>query len=346
SLRHGHHIEGDLPFAGLMALQIGQQDDHFLIWFRQERVRKVIQIDHTKHTDPKCDKKRSIGKYDIWNDTIYNTALPWNEDDLSFVRNLDKLINNAIVIKAKEYERFNEELVALNNELEILTFTLSHDLRNPLSVVKMGIQFLEKNENLPIDKQRKWHSNIMKGVGHIEDIVNNILALSSINSYAYEKYPIPMYGMIRSICDETKLLYNVPNCKIIIGKLFPIWGEKGVLYQIFLNIIGNAVKYSSHEPAPCISIESALIGNKNVYTISDNGIGIPDDHLKNIFATYSRGSNSKDFEGTGFGLGLVKRIMTKYGGNIEISSKLNVGTTVRLEFVCEADQTDAILSAN
>jgi light-regulated signal transduction histidine kinase (bacteriophytochrome) len=337
SLRHGHSIDEELPFAGLMALQIGQQDDHFLIWFRRERVRQVIQIDHTQRVNPDCRDKHRVGPYSVWNDVVYDTALPWNDDDLSFVINLDKLINDTIVIKAQEYQKFNEELIALNNELELLTFTLSHDLKNPLSVVKMGMQFLKQNENLPIEKQRKWRENIMEGVGHIEDIVNNILVLSSINNYESGKFPVTVYGMVRSICEEAKLLYDVPHCKVTIGKLFPILGEKSVLYQIFLNIIGNAVKYSSRESVPSVSVESVVLEGKCIYTISDNGIGIPADQLKTIFEVSTRASNSKDFEGTGFGLGLVKRIMDKYGGLIKISSEINVGTTVRLEFLSESE---------
>lgn len=339
SLRHGHHVDSELPFAGLMALQIGQQDDHFLIWFREERVRNIIEIDHAKHTDQIDQNIDSVDKYNVWDDIIYDTALPWDEDDLSFVRNLDNLINNAIVIKAKEYEKFNEELIALNNEMEILTSTLSHDLKNPLSIVKMGIQFLQQNENIPLDKQRKWRTSIMEGVGHIEDIVNNILLLSSINNREYERYPVPMLGIIQSICDEAKLLYNSPECKVDIGQLLPIWGNKSVLYQIFLNIIGNAVKYSSRKSIPHIAIDSVVVGEKNIYTISDNGIGIPADQLKSVFEVYKRGSNSSNFEGTGFGLGLVKRIMAKYGGDIEISSELGVGTTVKLEFLGENEDT-------
>jgi signal transduction histidine kinase len=106
---------------------------------------------------------------------------------------------------------------------------------------------------------------------------------------------------------------------------------------MFLKIIGKAVKSSSRESVPSVSVESVVLEGKCIYTISDNGIGIPADQLKTIFEVSTRASNSKDFEGTGFGLGLVKRIMDKYGGLIKISSEINVGTTVRLEFLSESE---------
>lgn len=329
-LKNAYVVEGELPFAGLMALQIGHRDDHYMIWFREETISTVTQIAPTAAGERKM--MDDVVVYETWEDTIHDSAIPWDDDDLSFVKRLDKLINEAIITKAKEYEKSNEELISLNNELEMLTFTLSHDLKNPLSIVKMGVQYLDAHENLSADKKRRWVKSILDGVDNIEGIVNNVLHINTAHSYKYAEDPIPMAYTLRTLCEDAKILYDNPKCSIKLGKLLPIWGEKGVLYQIFLNVVGNAVKYTSNRPFPTVEIDSSKHEDSILYTIKDNGIGIPEENLSSIFDVFIRASNSGAYSGSGIGLCLVKRIMDRVGGTIDVSSKVNEGTIVKLTF--------------
>lgn len=330
--RHGEAIKGELPFAGLMALQLGQQEDHLILWFRKESLHQVTQIELIPGES--SDGTVESGTLDcrVWENTVRGASTPWNENDLTFVSDLHALVIEAMITRAKEQEMFNQELIALNNELEMLTFTLSHDLRNPLAIAKMGMQFMTSNENIPPEKEMEWKRNILDNMNSIEQIINGVLRISSTRSYQYAMEQVPMEHMIHLTSDNAKLLYQSPDCQISYGKLLPLSGEKSVLYQVFLNIIGNAVKYSVNSKPPVVKVQSRKTKQAVVYTVADNGIGIPPENLASVFDVFSRAGNAGAFQGTGIGLSLARRILNRLGGTIEISSELGKGTKVTLAF--------------
>lgn len=330
---HGVMISGVLPFAGLMSLQVGQEANHQMIWFRQESLHDVTQIEiETGRTGDKLEIEGSVHRCQIWESTVRGSAIPWDDNDIGFLNDLNTLVIEAIITKAKEQENVNQELIALNNELEMLTYTLSHDLRNPLAIAKMGVQYMISNDGLAPEKQNEWKGNILDNLNSIEQVINGALRISSTRSYQYSTDPVPMAHMIHLISDSAKLLYQSPDCHISFGKLLPLWGEKSALYQVFLNIIGNAVKYSVQRKPPRIKIKSRKTKKATVYIITDNGIGIPAENLSTIFDVFTRAGNAGAYQGTGIGLSLARRILNRLGGTIEIVSEEGRSTTVTLIF--------------
>ncbi|UIR54744.1 ATP-binding protein [Sphingobacterium sp. SRCM116780] len=331
--KRGQEINGILAIAGILILELNDYDDHYILWFRKESITAVLQIDRTTTVGQaiKKEENKTADPYKIWERTMRDASIPWDDNDLNFVHNLYNLINETIISKAREQERINDELVSLNNELELVNFTLSHDLKNPLSIVKMSMQFLQDND-LPKEQQQKWGSNMLKGIEDIENLIHNAVQLCQTHTYQYTKESIPMAPIIRALCREAKIIHNNTNSTFRFGKLHPICGEKSVLYQIFLNLIGNAVKYSSKENDPQIEIHSELENNQVTYYIQDNGIGIPSEQLSAVFDVYYRGTNASQYQGNGIGLGLVKRIIERLGGNIVVNSSLSVGTFIKLTF--------------
>ncbi|MFD1769909.1 sensor histidine kinase [Sphingobacterium suaedae] len=327
-------ISSAIPFAGLMVLQLNDMDDHYLVWFRKESVNRVLQIDQqdARSSVPRSEWGEAVPSFVIWERTVRNTAIPWDEHDISYALSVHNLINETIVNKSKENDRLHDELISLNNELEMLTFTLSHDLKNPLSIVKMGVQYMVEKKDVSAEQQQKWGETLLKGIADIENLVQNAVQLCQSKTYEYAKEPTPMASTIRSLCQEAQLVHNNPNCVFQLGKLHAICGEKSVLYQIFLNVIGNAVKYTSAHQAPQIAIDSVQDENWVTYQVEDNGIGIPSEHLPHVFDLFVRASNATTFDGTGVGLGLVRRIMDRLGGHISLCSELHKGTKVTMVF--------------
>ena len=324
-LRHQHHIDGKLPFAGLAAICVGGQDDRVILWFKKETQSPIT------HMRAKTHRHRGAS-FEFEQQKLIDTALPWDENNVAFMHSLDKLISDVIVSKSKEQERAGAELQVLNNELEMLTFTLSHDLKNPLSIVKMGSDILNTKKNMSSEFLSKWLTTINRGVKAIETLVDNTVELSQNRTLSYSKDLIPMSHTIRSLCQEAKLVHSKGNCTFLLGPLLPIFGEKSALYQIFMNVIGNAVKYSSEVQEPQIEIFSKKEKDDTFYTIKDNGIGIPTNELKKIFEMFHRASNSSNFAGSGVGLCLVKRIIERLDGAISIESDIGRGTAITLRF--------------
>ncbi len=211
----------------------------------------------------------------------------------------------------------------------------------------MGLQFLEvSGQTLPIEKRLHWYKNLLGSIHNIEDIINNIVTVSQNKTTALAKDPVPMSYTIRKLSREMTMLHQTEQCQFHFGTLFPLWGEKSALYQIFLNLIGNAVKYSSSKQKPHIWIDSVQNGKEVCYSIKDNGIGIPPNSLPHIFDMFSRAQNAQHFRGSGIRLSLVKRIMDRLGGKIEIISQEAEGTEIKLYFPSVSDFPPSMLLEN
>ncbi len=228
--------------------------------------------------------------------------------------------------------RLREEQLSFNNDLETLTHTLSHDLKNPLSIAKMGIGYLKNQKDVLAFHNLQWYDTIAQALNNVENIVNQTVQLSAARSIANVQEVNQLDNQISTWCQEVKLLYPQFKGNISLGQLLPVYGDIGAVYQIFINTISNAVKYSTCVQQPEIEIYSEEIDKGTVYFIKDNGIGIPEDELEQIFCVHGRASNASRHQGTGIGLCLVKRLMERYQGTINISSKEGKGTLVRLFF--------------
>lgn len=225
-----------------------------------------------------------------------------------------------------------EALISFNKDLETLTHTLSHDLRNPLGVAKMGTQFMRSKTNMPSAEVHKWCDAILASISSMESIINHTLRVNQVRIYESSTDYVNMPEIIDMVCTEVKSFLEIPHAIFRIKELHPLPGDKSLLQQLFFSLIGNAVRYSSNKDQPIIEINSELTDTHTVYHIKDNGIGIPEAELSQLFELFYRGSNAQDFQGTGVGLSLVNKIIKRLGGRIQISSTLDRGTTVSLQF--------------
>lgn len=276
-------------------------------------------------------------------DFIYQAVLDDQGKTYAIIHTANDVSTRTVALKTVKEQ---DMLIAFNNELEVLTHTLSHDLQNPLSIVKMGIQYLKNQSDLSLHEKEKWTSLVMNAVSNVENIIGHTVQLNQARLYQYSDECQAMDDIIRKICLECQMIYGADaNCTFKTDQLEPLFGDKGVLYQIFHNVIGNAVKYSSTIKCPMIHVESRKVDGYILYIIEDNGIGIPAKDLPHVFNQFSRASNVKKHSGTGIGLCLVKKIMTRIGGDVKITSTVGKGTSVELYFPnsknskkCDEDQ--------
>ncbi|MBD1422368.1 PAS domain-containing sensor histidine kinase [Sphingobacterium chuzhouense] len=262
-------------------------------------------------------------------DFIYQAVL--DEDGKTYA-----IIHTATDVSSRRHalEKVEEQdaILAFNDELEILTRTLSHDLKNPLSIAKMGAQYMQTKNTLTSAEKYKWTTVILDALTSIEQIIGHKIQLNQARILKYNNECVSLEKIIRSICLESQTLYNSNNCVFKIGQLKHLYGDEGILYQIFFNIISNAVKYSSKQKKPIVEINSSKQPGYIVYTIQDNGIGIPKNELESVFQQFHRASNTEGFPGTGIGLCVVKKIMIRLKGKITLSSSVDKGTIVELSF--------------
>jgi signal transduction histidine kinase len=239
--------------------------------------------------------------------------------------------------KALQLVEEKDSLIKFNKELEILTSNLSHDLKNPLGVIKMGVQFMRSKTDMPTADVHKWCDTILASIQSMEGILNQTLRVNQARHYEFGDSKVAMPELITSICEEVKDVLESPLTTFQIGELLPLHGDRSLIHQLFYSIIGNAVRYSSGKQTPRVIVSSEKKNDHIHYTIKDNGIGIPQNELDQLFTLFYRASNAVEFSGTGVGLSLASKILARLGGQIKISSELNRYTAVTLIFPVAAN---------
>ena len=239
--------------------------------------------------------------------------------------------------KTLQLLRKQEQHLSINSDLDEITHSLAHDAKNPIAIARLGIDSLRRNISEVENSKDKWYEIIDQAMVSLNNIIDKTVQLSEARVYSPNKTVVFIAEKMKFWCDEAILLYGASRTRIDLGVLLPVLGDPGSIFQIFSNVIGNAIKYSSTMQEPLIHIYSEETSKGVVYYIKDNGIGIPEKEITEIYNRLQRGSNSISHSGHGIGLFIVKRVIERLDGQINISSKINMGTEVRLFFPNNSD---------
>jgi len=338
---HEHSIDGApesfAGFPGIAYLNISGPQGFQIIWFRKE-------IETLKKWAGKPEKpyifddqaKANIPSprtsFNLWMEEVKGTAAKWSSRESIFVERLKDLLQATLLKKASEISHLNEQLIEMNNALDTYSYTLSHDLKNPLSAIKLSGEFLRSKENIPDQVKQRMTSNILDGVETIVNMLDKIHEFSKSSVFKYEPELVRTDKFIDEIIVHSKDRFASEKTNVICGELLPVYGEKTLIYQLFLNIIANAIKYSAKSENPTVLIESYVENNGVMFIVKDNGIGIEKEELDSIYEIFKRMSNSVGFDGSGVGMAIVKRIVDKLGIKISIQSTVGIGTEIYLYF--------------
>lgn len=221
-----------------------------------------------------------------------------------------------------------KKLMVANEELESFSYSVSHDLRAPLRALEAFSRLLnEKYGDLLDEKGQKWLGFINENSLKMDQLINDILEFSRISRFEIKKQTVNMDALVKHIIEEEK--NNYPNHKfdIRVENLADAYGDPKTLKQVWVNLIGNAFKYSTKKEVISIKITSRVLTQQLIYEISDRGSGFNEDYATKIFNVFQRLHNEKEFTGTGVGLAIVKKIIDKHDGGIIASGEIDQGAT-------------------
>lgn len=323
--------------AGVMFGFTDDKRNELLIWFRKEIDGQVLWAGNPAKkteilfTDGVAQTVISPRKsFETYIENIKGKARPWRNKDVFAAKKVVAAILETTYSQFRKVRELNLELKNLNEELDTFSYTISHDLGTPLTVMKLNAQLLARSNKENSDVQKKV-SSILDEISGMESMMRGVLQLSRAKSSEISIHPLETEKIIHKICRDAKLTINTAT-EIEINNLPPVLADEVMLNQVFLNIIGNAVKYSSKSENPKVVIEGKVDKNKVIYTVKDNGIGIPEEAREKMFKIFNRMENATDFQGNGVGLSIVYRIMQRIEGDITYKSKVNEGTTFILTF--------------
>jgi len=227
------------------------------------------------------------------------------------------------------------ELQHTNEDLRQFSYVASHDLKEPLRMVSSFLGLIEKRLNGKVkeDQELKEFINYaVDGTQRMDVLINDLLSYSRVNTHQkpFEKVNL------KEVLDVAKInlkVYIEENNAIINAKKLPtVKADLNQMIQLFQNLISNAIKYRSKDTIPVINISSDRVDGKVRVSITDNGIGIAPEYHERIFQVFQRLHSRAEYEGTGVGLAICKRIVDRHGGAITIDSVKGEGSTFHFSF--------------
>jgi two-component system, chemotaxis family, sensor kinase Cph1 len=229
------------------------------------------------------------------------------------------------------------KLAEANRDLEAFASIASHDLQEPLRKIKTFSSLLyEANTGNFTLESRELTEKIIHSAERMQELVNDVLSLS-ILSELITPGAVEIKKVISNALNDLEIKIREKAASIHVGDIPPVWGNANYLTQLFLNLISNAIKFNLRKPV--ISISGEQLGDRVMIYIRDNGIGIGEKDIKRIFEPFTRLNAKSDFEGSGIGLTICRKIVEIHKGSIHVRSNPEEGTTFTIELPAANGQT-------
>lgn len=228
----------------------------------------------------------------------------------------------------EDLKRKNEALERMNQELEAFSYSVSHDLRSPLRSINGYASILKEEFEDHLEEEAQHLLNkIIRSALKMSNLIDSLLSLSRLGRKQIIDHSIKMNAIIKLVMREFEKIPGRENINFVVKKVPDARGDQELIKQIFINLISNAIKYSSQKNKPEIEIGAMDENGKTIYYVSDNGAGFNMEYQDKLFGVFQRLHSSQQFEGVGIGLAIVKRIVTRHGGDIWAEGKVDEGAT-------------------
>jgi light-regulated signal transduction histidine kinase (bacteriophytochrome) len=315
--------------AGLLAVQISQMHSSYVLWFRPEIVRTVTWAgDPRKPAEPdaRIHPRKSFAS---WTEQVRGCAEPWTPAQVQSAREFRSALLNFVLQRAEERAELTGELTRANKELEAFSYSVSHDLRAPFRHIVGYAELLQGRATDLDPTNRRYLDTIIDAAISAGRLVDDLLAFSQTGRASVHPTRVDMDKLLQEVLRVLPPEAEHRAIKWNIGTLPPAWGDPSMLRQAWTNLIGNAVKYTRGRDPAVITVKAEDLGDCIAYTIEDNGVGFDMAYVGKLFGVFQRLHGVEEFEGTGIGLALVRRIIERHGGEIEAFGNLGAGARFR-----------------
>jgi signal transduction histidine kinase len=239
----------------------------------------------------------------------------------------------------EEIRRLNEELEArvkartaelefANREMEAFSYSVSHDLKAPIRAMQGFSRMLVGEHAAKLDAEgRRLLQVVCDNTKLMHHLIDDLLALSRLGRLQIRKSVINLTAMVRQIFDQLRTQTPERELRLTVGDLPPALGDQSLLNQVMMNLLGNAVKFTKSRETAVIEVGGRTEGKEDIYYVKDNGVGFDERYADKLFGVFQRLHGGEEFEGTGVGLSIVKRIVQRHGGRVWAKGKVGEGAT-------------------
>lgn len=324
--------------SGVLSLRISE--DSYILWFRTEVIKTVTWGGNPTEKAFYNEEKKRISprkSFEKWNQQLSGISEPWQEFDLDIVRKFGEDISYVLLARQRqEIVTLNQKLISANKELELFSYGLSHDLRAPLRGIEGYLDVFKEDfaDGVP-EEGTSLLERTSELIRRMNQLIDDILEYSRVTSRKKLYFrDVAIVPLVKEVLEMFNLGVNYPRTRISIRKELPsMYGDRRMLFQLWSNLLSNALKYSAKRETPEIEIGFTRKQRKQVFFIKDNGIGIPEEFREKIFQSFTRVAGS-GFKGSGIGLAVVKKIIEKHNGLVWVESNESGGSSF---FFCTSD---------
>ena len=225
-------------------------------------------------------------------------------------------------------EQKTAELSAVNKELESFSYSVSHDLRSPLRAISGYSQILEEDHAAKLDAEGlRVLRTVRENAAKMGTLIEDLLTFSRLGRKPLAEVEVDMDGLVTEVVRELQPEPADQRTAIEAAKLPPAKGDRAMLRQVWVNLLSNAIKFSGKSEQPKVEIGATREGAQDIYWVRDSGVGFDMKYYEKLFGVFQRLHSAEEFPGTGVGLAIVQRIVTRHGGQVWANSKTGEGAT-------------------
>jgi signal transduction histidine kinase len=275
-------------------------------------------------------QKEQIG-YIVFSDGAKDTRLYENFRTIISSSLKGALLVRQITDHAKELSHINKKLKFSNAELEQFAYVASHDLQEPLrKIVAFGNMLKNKYDNVLEDQGRDYIERMQNAASRMQQLIDDLLTYSRMTTNPEPFSSVDLSRIVNEVLSDLEVCIEKNKGRVEVGELPVIEAYPIKIRQLFQNLIGNALKFHRPEIPPVVKIYASQ-GMQQGYCrliVEDNGIGIAEEDYEKLFKVFRRLHGRGEYEGSGIGLAVCKKIVEQHGGTIEVRSAIGAGTKI------------------
>ena len=336
--------------SGLLAVPLSHSRRSWLLWFRPEQAQTITWAGAPQKNASELPgeplRLHPRASFAAWKEQVRGRAQPWQTIQSAMAMQLRELVLDLMVREKEAVEFQNLRLVRGARELETFIYVAAHDIREPLRQMEMLTSLLRNCVTAEAASEAEGYfgefSTLSKRLRRLTDELETYARLGRAET---EPEAVALGEVVQEVLQQLQSRIAEAGAEVQVGALPTVKGERAQLHQVFLNIIGNSLKYRA-AARPCRIVIAARAANPLTevldapgpavcISVADNGIGFEDHHAERILEAFVRLHSKDRYEGSGLGLAICRRIIERLGGRIEAEGRPDAGSrfTILLPFI-------------
>jgi signal transduction histidine kinase len=288
---------------------------YILLLMIVEHAQKVLRWQHTQvlQYQASLEQEREHLKLEVAHRERAEKALALQADMLT--------------VSNRSLEKSTQDLERSNQELEKFAYIASHDLQEPLRKVQtFGDRLSSKYADKLGEDGKLYISRMQEATGRMRVLIQDLLSYSRIQGDNKDFVTVNLNDIVNGVASDLEVRLEQSGGRIEVGDLPALQADPLQMRQVFQNLIGNALKFRKSDVAPVVKISSAVVGDSHEISVKDNGIGFEQQYADKVFDVFQRLHGRSDYEGTGIGLAIVRKVLEKHGGSVRVESSPGQGS--------------------